>query len=380
MSIYYFDNSATTKVKKEVIDEMIPYFSEEYGNPSSIYSLGRNSKKAIEKARKQLADLIGCKKNEIYFVGSGTEADNMAIKGIAYKNQHKGKHIITSKIEHLAVLESCKFLEKQGFEITYLNVDKNGFIDLNELRNSIREDTILISIMFANNEIGTIEPIEDIAEIAKSKNIIFHTDAVQAVGNVKIDVKKMNIDMLSISSHKIYGPKGVGALYISENIEIEKFLNGGHQEKNIRASTENVPGIVGFGKAAEMVNSDLDNHIRKLKELKNYYVENIITAIPDTKINGAVNARLPGNSNISFKNINSSDLLLELDNSGICASGGSACNSKEPTPSHVLNAIGVEDEWINGAIRVTFGDFNTKEEVDYLIKNIAESVKKLRNQ
>ena len=380
MSIYYFDNSATTKVKKEVIDEMIPYFSEEYGNPSSIYSLGRNSKKAIEKARKQLADLIGCKKNEIYFVGSGTEADNMAIKGIAYKNQHKGNHIITSKIEHLAVLESCKFLEKQGFEITYLNVDKNGFIDLNELRNSIREDTILISIMFANNEIGTIEPIEDIAEIAKSKNIIFHTDAVQAVGNVKIDVKKMNIDMLSISSHKIYGPKGVGALYISENIEIEKFLNGGHQEKNIRASTENVPGIVGFGKAAEMVNSDLDNHIRKLKELKNYYVENIITAIPDTKINGAVNARLPGNSNISFKNINSSDLLLELDNSGICASGGSACNSKEPTPSHVLNAIGVESEWINGAIRVTFGDFNTKEEVDYLIKNIAESVKKLRNQ
>lgn len=380
MSIYYFDNSATTKVKKEVIDEMIPYFSEEYGNPSSIYSLGRNSKKAIEKARKQLADLIGCKKNEIYFVGSGTEADNMAIKGIAYKNQHKGKHIITSKIEHLAVLESCEFLEKQGFEITYLNVDKNGFIDLNELRNSIREDTILISIMFANNEIGTIEPIEDIAEIAKSKNIIFHTDAVQAVGNVKIDVKKMNIDMLSISSHKIYGPKGVGALYISENIEIEKFLNGGHQEKNIRASTENVPGIVGFGKAAEMVNSDLDNHIRKLKELKNYYVENIITAIPDTKINGAVNARLPGNSNISFKNINSSDLLLELDNSGICASGGSACNSKEPTPSHVLNAIGVESEWINGAIRVTFGDFNTKEEVDYLIKNIAESVKKLRNQ
>ena len=380
MSIYYFDNSATTKVKKEVIDEMIPYFSEEYGNPSSIYSLGRNSKKAIEKARKQLADLIGCKKNEIYFVGSGTEADNMAIKGIAYKNQHKGNHIITSKIEHLAVLESCKFLEKQGFEITYLNVDKNGFIDLNELRNTIREDTILISIMFANNEIGTIEPIEDIAEIAKSKNIIFHTDAVQAVGNVKIDVKKMNIDMLSISSHKIYGPKGVGALYISENIEIEKFLNGGHQEKNIRASTENVPGIVGFGKAAEMVNSDLDNHIRKLKELKNYYVENIITTIPDTKINGAVNARLPGNSNISFKNINSSDLLLELDNSGICASGGSACNSKEPTPSHVLNAIGVESEWINGAIRVTFGDFNTKEEVDYLIKNIAESVKKLRNQ
>ena len=380
MSIYYFDNSATTKVKKEVIDEMIPYFSEEYGNPSSIYSLGRNSKKAIEKARKQLADLIGCKKNEIYFVGSGTEADNMAIKGIAYKNQYKGKHIITSKIEHLAVLESCKFLEKQGFEITYLNVDKNGFIDLNELRNSIREDTILISIMFANNEIGTIEPIEDIAEIAKSKNIIFHTDAVQAVGNVKIDVKKMNIDMLSISSHKIYGPKGVGALYISENIEIEKFLNGGHQEKNIRASTENVPGIVGFGKAAEMVNSDLDNHIRKLKELKNYYVENIITTIPDTKINGAVNARLPGNSNISFKNINSSDLLLELDNSGICASGGSACNSKEPTPSHVLNAMGVESEWINGAIRVTFGDFNTKEEVDYLIKNIAESVKKLRNQ
>lgn len=380
MSIYYFDNSATTKVKKEVIDEMIPYLSEEYGNPSSIYSLGRNSKKAIEKARKQLADLIGCKKNEIYFVGSGTEADNMAIKGIAYKNQHKGKHIITSKIEHLAVLESCKFLEKQGFEITYLNVDKNGFIDLNELRNTIREDTILISIMFANNEIGTIEPIEDIAEIAKSKNIIFHTDAVQAVGNVKIDVKKMNIDMLSISSHKIYGPKGVGALYISENIEIEKFLNGGHQEKNIRASTENVPGIVGFGKAAEMANSNLDNHIRKLKELKNYYVENIITAIPDTKINGAVNARLPGNSNISFKNINSSDLLLELDNSGICASGGSACNSKEPTPSHVLNAMGVESEWINGAIRVTFGDFNTKEEVDYLIKNIAESVKKLRNQ
>ena len=378
MDTYYFDNAATTKVKKEVLQEMIPYYSEKYGNPSAVYALAREAKKNIEKAREKVANLIGCKRNEIYFTASGSEADNTAIKSIAYKNKMKGNHIITSKIEHHAILESCEFLEKQGFIITYLNVDKNGFINLNELRNSITEKTILISVMFANNEIGTIEPIEDIAKIAKEKNIIFHTDAVQAVGNVTIDVKSMGIDVLSLSGHKIYGPKGIGALYVRNDIEFDKFINGGHQEKNKRAGTENTAGIVGLGKAAELAKENLKEHIKNVKELRDYYVEEVSKKIPNIRVNGAVNARLPGNSNISFDGVNGSDLLLELDNFGICASSGSACNSEETSPSHVLSAIGLDAKTAKSALRVTFGEFNTKEEVNYLVENLEKAVKKLR--
>ena len=379
MDTYYFDNAATTKVKDEVLQEMIPFFSEKYGNPSAVYALARETKKEIEKSREKVANLIGCNKKEIYFTSCGSEADNTAIKGIAYKNKIKGNHIITSKIEHHAILESCKLLEKQGFEVTYLNVDKNGFVDLGELRNSIKDETILISVMFANNEIGTIEPIEDIAKIANERNIIFHTDAVQAVGNVDIKVKEMGIDMLSLSGHKIYGPKGIGALYVKENIDFEKFINGGHQEKNKRAGTENTAGIVGLGKAAELAKQNLEQHIRKVKELRNYYVEAVNKKISNIKVNGAINARLPGNSNISFEGINGSDLLMELDNVGICASSGSACNSEEITPSHVLTAIGLDTQTAKGALRVTFGEFNTKDEVDYLVENLERVVQKLRD-
>ncbi len=378
MNTYYFDNGATTKVKKEVLDEMLPYFSEEYGNPSSVYFLARNAKKAIEEAREKVANLIGAKKQEIYFVGCGSEADNTALKGIAYKNRHKGNHIITTKIEHPAILDTCKFLEKQGFEITYLNVDEQGFINLNELRKSIKKETILISVMFANNEIGTIEPIEEIALIAKEKNIVFHTDAVQAVGNVKINIQEMGIDMLSLSSHKIYGPKGVGALYVKDGIDFERFINGGHQERNKRAGTENTAGIVGLGKAAELAKLNLEAHIQNMKYLRNYYIEEVKKYISNIKINGPLNARLPGNSNISFLGVNANDLLLELDNVGICASSGSACTSNDPTPSHVLTAIGLNSEQIKGALRITFGEYNTKEEVDYLIENLKQAIQKLR--
>ena len=379
MDTYYFDNGATTKIKDEVLQEMMPYLKDEYGNPSSVYGLARKSKKAIEEAREKVANLIGANKNEIYFMGSGSEADNTALKGIAYLNKNNKNHIITSKIEHPAILDSCKFLESQGYGITYINVDEKGFVDLDELKKSIRDKTCLISIMFANNEIGTIEPIEDISKIARDNHIIFHTDAVQACGNVKIDVHKMGIDMLSISAHKIHGPKGVGALYVKEKLQFEKFINGGHQEKDKRAGTENVAGIVGFGKAAELAKNNIENHIKNMRELRNYYIEEVNKKIPNIKTNGALNARLPGNSNISFKDINASDLLLELDNVGICASSGSACSSKDTKPSHVLTAIGLKDDLINGALRVTFGELNTKEEVDYLVKKLEEAVNKLRH-
>lgn len=380
MDTYYFDNGATTKVKNEVFEEMIPFFKEEYGNPSALYNLARTAKKEVEAARQKVANLIGASKQEIYFTSSGSEADNTALKGIAYLNKNKGNHIITSKIEHPAILDTCKFLEKQGYEITYLNVDKNGFINLNELRNSIKNKTILISIMFANNEIGTIEPIEDIAKIARNNNIIFHTDAVQAVGNIKIDVKEMGIDMLSLSGHKIYAPKGIGALYVKEGIEFEKFINGGHQERNKRAGTENVSGIVGLGKAAELAKGNFEEHTKKIKELRDYYNKEIQKRIPNIKVNGAINARIPGNSNISFLGVYGSDLLLELDNVGICASSGSACSSKNTNPSHVLEAIGLKKDEIKSVLRITFGDFNTKEEVDYLVHHIDRSIKKLLNK
>lgn len=293
MKIRYFDHAATTAVKEEVLKEMLPYFSIEYGNASSIYTIGRKSKRAVEQARQKVAKAINAKPKEIYFTACGSEADNLALKGVAYANKEKGKHIITTKIEHPAILESCKTLESQGFEITYLNVDENGFISVQELENQIRKDTILISIMFANNEIGTIQPIEEVGRIAKAHGILFHTDSVQAVGNVKIDVDKMNIDLLSMSAHKFYGPKGIGALYVRDGVNFERIQDGGHQEKNKRAGTENVPGIVGLGKAIELAYENLEAYNEKLTNLRDYYFSQIEEKIPNIKINGDRNKRLP---------------------------------------------------------------------------------------
>lgn len=326
MKIRYFDHAATTAVKEEVLKEMLPYFNLQYGNASSIYGIGRKSRKALENARQRVARTINSKPKEIYFTACGSESDNLALKGVAYANKEKGKHIITSKIEHPAILESCKTLEKQGFTITYLNVDKDGFISLQELESNIRKDTILISIMFANNEIGTIEPIREIGQIAKKHQILFHTDCVQAIGNVKIDVEQMNIDLLSMSAHKFYGPKGVGALYVREGIEFERIQDGGHQEKNKRAGTENVAGIVGLGKAIELAYENLEEYNAKLTELRDYYFSQIEEKIPDIKINGDRKKRLPGNANISFLGVEGEELLLKLDEVGICASTGSACS------------------------------------------------------
>lgn len=375
---FYFDNAATTRIKPEVVKEMMQYLTEDYGNASSLYSIGRKAKKAIENSRSQVANLIGANKNEIYFTGCGSESDNTALKGIAYRYKNKGNHIITSKIEHHAVLESCKFLEKQGFNVTYLDVDSDGLINPLELEKAITDKTILISIMFANNEIGTIEPIEEISKIANSRNIIFHTDAVQAVGNVPIDVKKLGIDLLSMSGHKIYGPKGIGALYVKDGVDFEKFLNGGHQEKNKRAGTENLAGIVGLGKACELAKNNLYYHINHLKSLRDYYHLRIFNYFQDAKLNGSTSYRLPGNSNISFLGIDSTALLLELDKYGICTSSGSACNSSESAPSHVLSAIGLNDSLAKSALRVTFGEYNSEIEVDYLVQCLIECIRKLK--
>ena len=377
--IKYFDHAATTAVKEEVLKEMLPYFSLEYGNPSSIYGIGRRSKKAIDEARNKVSIAINCKPREIYFTGCGSESDNIAIKGIAYANREKGNHIITTKIEHPAILNTCKSLEKDGFKITYLNVDNEGLIDLHELENAITKNTILISVMFANNEIGTIEPIREIGYIAKKYNILFHTDCIQAIGNINIDVNSMNIDLLSMSAHKFYGPKGVGALYIKSGIKCNKLQDGGHQEKDLRAGTENVPGIVGLGKAIELANKNLEEYNNKLIGLRDYFISKIEKNIPYIKINGHRVKRLPGNSNISFRFIDGESLLLNLDAKGICASTGSACSTGSNNPSHVLLAIGLEEELARGSLRVTFGDENTKEDVDYLIDSLVEIVQKLRN-
>lgn len=368
MEVRYFDNSATTRIKEEVLTEMFPYLSREYGNPSSLYSIGRKSKRAIEEARKRVASLINCKPEEIYFTSCGSESDNTALKGIAYANKNKGKHIITSKIEHPAILHSCQNLENKGFEVTYLDVDKDGFVNLETLENSIRPDTILISIMFANNEIGTIEPIEKIAKIAHKNGIIFHTDAVQACGNIPIDVQNMDIDMLSLSGHKIYAPKGIGALYVKKGIEFERFMDGGHQEKNKRSGTENVAEIVALGKACQIAEKNMETYQNKLQTLRNYCLEKMKKNFSNIHINGTMEKRLPGNINVSFEGQNATEILYKLDEMGICASGGSACSSGDNSPSHVLTAIGLPSELAKGAIRFTFGDFNTKDDVDYLVK------------
>lgn len=377
MDIFYFDNSATTKIKNEVLNEMIPYLTKEYGNPSSLYSIGRRAKRAIDKSRMQVAELINCKPNEIYFTGCGSESDNMGIKGVAYANKEKGNHIITSKIEHPAVLETCRNLETKGFEVSYINVDKDGRINLEELQNAIKPTTILISIMYANNEIGTIQPIRTIAQIAKKNNIIFHTDAVQAVGNVPIDVMRDDIDMLSMSAHKINGPKGIGVLYIKNGIQLEKFMNGGHQEKDKRAGTENVAGIVGMGKACEIANKNLYRHINILTKLRDYYILRLQNELPDKiGINGSMNNRLPGNANISFEGIEASELIFKLDERNICVSSGSACSSGNASPSHVLTAIGTPEKYLGSAIRTTFGENNTFEEIEYLVRTIKNIISK----
>ncbi len=369
MDIIYLDNSATTKIKTEVLNEMLPYLTTEYGNASSLYFIGRKAKRAIEKARQQVAKLINCNPHEIYFTGSGSESDNTALKGFAYANKEKGNHIITSKIEHHAILETCETLERQGFEVSYIDVDESGRIKIDELKKAITPSTILISIMTANNEIGTIQPIEEIAEIAHAQNIVFHTDSVQAIGNMPVDVEKMGIDMLSLSGHKINAPKGIGALYIRNGVEVEKYINGGHQERDKRAGTENVAGIVGLGKACELANENMLTHIKYLKKLRDYYITSLQKEMPEKiRINGSMDNRLPGNANISFEGIDSSELIFKLDEKGICVSSGSACSAGDTVPSHVLKAINVPEKYLNSAIRTTFGDNNTFEQVDYLVK------------
>ena len=374
MKIRYFDHAATTPVREEVIKEMLPYFGVEYGNASTIYSLGRNTKKAMKEARRRVAKALNAEMNEIYFTSCGSESDNLAIKGFAYANKDKGNHIITTKIEHHAVLDSCKTLEKQGFNVTYLGVDEKGRISLEELTNAITNQTILISIMFANNEIGTIEPIEEIGKIAKEKNIAFHTDAVQAIGNVKIDVKRLNIDMLSLSGHKFYAPKGVGALYVKNGINFTKLQDGGGQENNKRAGTENVAEIVGLGKAIEIIYNEYEEYNESLKKLRDHYITRVLNEIKDSKVNGDMLRRLSGNANISFKNVMGSKLLFELDKYGICASVGSACSTNNVEPSHVLTAIGLDKDLIEGTLRVSFGKDNTIDDVDYLVDKLKEIV------
>lgn len=376
MKIRYFDHAATTPVREEVIKEMMPYFGIEYGNASVMYSLGRNAKKAMNKARKRVAEALNAHSNEIYFTSCGSESDNLAIKGFVYANKDRGNHIITTKIEHHAVLDSCKTLEKQGINVTYLGVDEYGRISLEELVNAINTKTILISIMFANNEIGTIEPIEQIGKIAKEKNIVFHTDAVQAIGNELIDVKKLNIDILSLSGHKFYAPKGVGALYVKNGINFSKLQDGGAQENGKRAGTENVAEIVGLGKAIELIYNEYNSYNEKLKKLRDYYITRVTNEIKGAKVNGDMVNRLPGNANISFKGVNGTKLLFELDKYGICASAGSACSTSNAEPSHVLTAIGLDKDLIEGTLRISFGKENTIEDVDFLIDTLKKIINK----
>ncbi|RBP68398.1 cysteine desulfurase [Alkalibaculum bacchi] len=379
MERVYLDYAATTPLDKRILDKMIPYFDNNFGNPSSIYFEGREARKAVDEARAKVANAIKANPNEIYFTAGGTESDNWAIKGTAFAKQKKGNHIITTAIEHHAVLHTCEYLEKHGFEVTYLKVDEYGLIDLEELKSAIKDTTILISIMFANNEIGTIQPIKEIGEIAREKKIIFHTDAVQALGNVPIDVTEMNIDLLSISSHKIYGPKGIGALYIRKGVKLDNFVHGGAQEGKKRAGTENTPGVVGFGEACSLITEDLENHIAETVKLRDYFIENIFKQIPNVRLNGHPTKRLPGNVNLSFEFIEGESLLLSLDLKGISASSGSACTSGSLDPSHVLLAIGLKHEIAHGSLRVSIGKYTTKEQMDYVLEQLPPIVQRLRD-
>lgn len=374
----YLDHAATTPVKPQVLEAMLPYFSDKFGNASTIYSVGRESKKALEEAREKVATALGVMPREIFFTGSGTEADNWAIKGTAYANKDKGRHIITTSIEHHAVLHACQYLESDGFKVTYLPVDENGLVSPQQVLDAITPETILISIMFANNEIGTIQPIGEIGKIAREKGIIFHTDAVQAVGNIPINANDLNVDLLSLSGHKFYGPKGVGALYLRKGVKIASFLHGGAQEKGRRASTENVPAIVGLGKAIELATQNIDEYNKKLIELRDRTINEVMEKIPFVRLNGDRYKRLPGNVNFSFEFIEGESLLLMLDMKGIAASSGSACTSGSLDPSHVLLAIGLPHEIAHGSLRITFGEENTHEDVDYLMEVLPMIVNRLR--
>jgi len=374
----YLDHAATTSVDKDVLQRMFPWFSENYGNPSSIYSLGSKSKKVIEDSRDVVAKILNCKSSEIYFTSCGTESDNWALKGIAYANQKKGKHIITSNIEHHAILHTLKYLEKQGFSITYIPVEKNGIIDPIKVKNAIKKDTIMISIMYANNEIGTIQPIGEIGLIAKEFDIIFHTDAVQAMGSIPIDVQSLNIDLLSMSAHKFYGPKGVGVLYIKRGVKIDNLLHGGGQEKTRRAATENIANIVGLATALEKASKNLKKYNKHVSKLRDLTVKLVMEKIPETIINGDIKNRLSNNINFSFRYIEGEGLLLFLDMSNIYASSGSACTSGSLDPSHVLLATGLSAERAHGSLRLTFGWDNSIEDVYIVVNELEVIVKKLR--
>lgn len=374
----YMDNAATTKVRPEVLEAMLPYYKESFGNASSIYRMGGESKKAMDEARDIVANSIGAKSNEIYFTGGGSEGDNWAIKGVAEAYASKGKHIITSKIEHHAVLNTCKYLEKHGYEVTYLDVDEDGIVRLEDLEAAIRPDTILISIMYANNEIGSIQPIREIGAIAKEHGILFHTDSVQAYCQIPINVDEDNIDMLSVSGHKLNGPKGIGMMYIRKGIKIGSFIHGGQQERHRRAGTENIPGIVGFGKAVEIAMATLDERIKQETEIRDYGINRILTEIPYCRLNGHKTKRLPNNINISYEFIEGESLLIMLDMAGICASSGSACTSGSLDPSHVLLAIGLPHEKAHGSLRLSINHETTKEDMDYVVDNLKRIVERLR--
>ena len=380
MKTTYMDYSATTYVKPEVLDAMMPFFTEKFGNPSSFYGISRETKMAIDNARAQVAKAINCDPNEVYFTGGGSEADNWAIKGIATAHMKKGNHIITTKIEHHAVLHTCEFLEKFGFEVTYLDVNEEGFVDLKQLEEAITDKTILVSIMFANNEIGTIQPIKEIGALCREKKVLFHTDAVQAVGSVPVDVKEMNIDLLSLAGHKLYGPKGIGALYIRKGVRIDNLIHGGGQERGRRAGTENIPGVVGLGKAIEIATENIEENRARLTVLRDKLIDGVLERIPYARLNGPRgDKRLPGNSNISFEFIEGESILLSLDFEGICASSGSACTSGSLDPSHVLLAIGLPHEKAHGSLRTTLGAASTEEDVEKLLNELPPIIERLRN-
>lgn len=376
--IVYLDHAATTPVIPEVSEEMLPYFSEKFGNPSSIYSLGRESKEVIDRSRERVAAAIGAVPKEIFFTGSGTEADNWAIKGIAFANKEKGNHIITTSIEHHAVMHVCEYLEKNGFEVTYLSVDENGLVTPEQVRKSIKPNTILVSIMMANNEIGTIQPISEIGSITREKEIYFHTDAVQAVGSIPVNVEDLKVDLLSLSAHKFYGPKGVGALYIRKGVKIDSYVHGGAQERGRRSGTENIPGIAGLGKAIEISTEKMDEHYNKVLELRERTIEEVMKKIPYVRLNGHRQKRLPGNVNFSFEFIEGESLLLMLDMKGIAASSGSACTSGSLDPSHVLLALGLPHETAHGSLRLTFGNDNSMEDINFLMDELPSVVERLR--
>jgi len=375
--IVYMDHAATTFTKPEVLTEMLPYFTERFGNPSSVYSLARESKQVVEAARGRVAKALGARPEECYFTAGGSESDNWALKGVAFANRKKGNHIITSKIEHHAVIHPCQWLEKQGFEVTYLPVDQFGLVNPADLESAIRKDTILVSVMYANNEIGTIEPVSELGAIAHEHKVLFHTDAVQAVGNVPIDVQGQNIDLLSLSAHKFYGPKGAGALYIRRGTRIDSLIHGGGQEQKKRAGTENLAGIVGLGKAIELATSDIEGHNRKIQSMRDRLIRGIL-AIPHSRLNGHPEKRLPGNVNISIEFIEGESMLLSLDGFGVCGSTGSACTSGSLEPSHVLLAIGLSHEIAHGSLRLTLGDANREEDVDFVLQVLPGVVERLR--